>query len=157
MSFSPALIAIAVALAIPFSLSVRRFRALWRDLATRYGRTQVGPRPIPAERFSNVYCEARAGGRTVTSPAITVELTASGVALIPGLWHRTLPAVWIPWTMVAECEPATRPLARTIAQCVRLQLADEEGWFLIDYPAGERLHRFWRSPAIRRTAAPAGH
>lgn len=140
------LVAAAVlGLGVPFALSVLRFRAAWQAVAAHYPSTDRQSPVKPSDRVPNTYCEVHIGARTAAAPGFTVDGTASGFALTPGRWHGPLPTLWIPWPAVTQCELSTRTVGRLIVHCVRLRLTEDQGWFLVDSPAGERLYRFWRS------------
>jgi len=156
MSLAGELLAAAaiLGLGVPFALSVLRFRAAWRVVGARYPSTDRQAPLKPSDRVPNTYCEVHMGGRTAAAPGFTVDATPSGFALAPGRWHGPLPTLWIPWPAVAGCELTTRTVGRLIVHSVRLRLADDEGWFLVDSPAGERLYRFWRSAGTDRPRRP---
>lgn len=158
MWFSAQLLAatLILILGVPLALSAWRFRTAWRALAPRFGSTEHRRLLQSADRLARVYCEAHDEGRTAAAPGFTVEVTSGGFVLQPGLWHRGLSPLWIPWRLVERCEPATRAAGRMIAPCVRVLLADQPWWFLIDFPAGDRLYRLWRSPRIGGAPTTAG-
>jgi len=154
---APALIPLALLAAlivlgggIPLALSTWRFRTVWRMLAPRYPPADREVPLKPADQVRKTYCEVHVAERTAASPGFTVEATPGGFALVPGLWHRTLPPLWFPWAAIADCKLMTRTIGRLIVHCVRLRLADGDAWMQVDSPAGERLYRFWFADTDRR-------
>jgi hypothetical protein len=131
-----------------------RFRSAWRELAARFGPGDQPSVSIAPKGFPPVYCEGSVGGRWFGSPGFTVDVSPTGCGIAPGLWHRGLRPAWIPRRAVAHCLRANRVVGRKLVECTRLELADgQQGWILIDDPAGAYLFRLWSSATPR---APAG-
>jgi hypothetical protein len=137
--------ALVLGVGVPFVISLVRFRSAWHVLTARYPPTERESPLKPADRVGNTYCEVHALERNAAGPGFTIDVTPRGFAMVPGRWRGPLAALWIPWPAVSGCELTTRIVGRLVVHCVRLTLAEANGWVLVDSPAGQRLYRSWRS------------